>query len=67
MLELRLLRYLIAVVDTGTVAGAAKQVHVAQPSLSRQLRAMERSLGFEVFDRTCTMLTLTAAVRFFFI
>lgn len=60
-LDLRVLRYLIAVVEHGTVTAAAQQLRVAQPSVSRQLRAMERTLGFDVFQRTAQGVHLTAA------
>lgn len=61
MYEVRLLNYLIAVADAGTVAGASELVHVSQPSLSRQVHAFERRLGFQVFDRSERRLKLTAA------
>jgi len=47
--DLRVLRYLVAVVDCGSVTQAAAHLRVAQPSLSRQLRALERNLGIELF------------------
>ena len=45
MAELKDLRCFTAVADTGTLSGAARQVHVAQPALSRRIRALERALG----------------------
>src|SRR5512139_310007 len=60
-MELRVLRYFLAVVDTGSVTRAAEEVHVAQPSLSRQLRGLESSLGMALFDRTGKQMRLTAA------
>lgn len=50
-MELRTLRYFLAVVDAGSVTAASRAVHVAQPSLSRQLRALEAELGVELFVR----------------
>ncbi|GAA5150082.1 LysR substrate-binding domain-containing protein [Microbacterium pseudoresistens] len=64
-MELRLLRYFVAVCEHGTVHGAADTVHVAQPSLSRQIRRLEQDLGFALFDRAPRGLTLTAAGRAF--
>lgn len=61
MIEARQLRYLVAAIDAGTVAAAAEVVHISQPSLSRQIHALERRLGFAVFDRTGRRLALTAA------
>jgi len=60
-LELRLLRYLIAVVDHGSVSRAAARLAVAQPSLSRQLRALEAELGVTLFDRSQRALRLAPA------
>ena len=43
-MELRTIRYFLAVVDTGSVTAASRLVHVAQPSLSRKLHALEAEL-----------------------
>lgn len=64
-MELRILRYFLAVIDTGSVTAAAGAVHVSQPSLSRQLRGFERSLGLTLFDRRDNRLVLTSAGRQF--
>ena len=64
-MDLRLLRYFFAVCETGTLHGAAAVVHVAQPSLSRQIRGLEQDLGFALFDRSSRGLSLTAAGRAF--
>ncbi|MGP6172173.1 LysR family transcriptional regulator [Microbacterium sp. A196] len=64
-MELRLLRYFVAASTHGTIHGAAEAVHVAQPSLSRQLRHLEQDLGFALFDRAPRGVTLTAAGRAF--
>jgi DNA-binding transcriptional LysR family regulator len=63
--ELRTLRYFVAVADTGSVTAAARTQHVAQPSLSRQLRQLERELGIALFDRREGRLTISAAGRLF--
>jgi len=60
-LELRLLRYFLAVVDDGSVSRAAATVAVAQPSLSRQLRGLETELGVVLFDRSQRALRLSPA------
>ncbi len=60
-MELRLLRYFLAVVDHGSVSRAAVAVAVAQPSLSRQLRALEAELGVTLFDRSQRALGLAPA------
>jgi LysR family transcriptional regulator, benzoate and cis,cis-muconate-responsive activator of ben and cat genes len=64
-MDLRLLRYFVAVCEAGTLHRAAEEVLVAQPSLSRQIRHLERDLGFALFDRGPRGLTLTAAGRAF--
>ncbi len=50
-MELRVIRYFLAVVDEGSVTRAAAAVRVAQPSLSRQLRQLEDTLGTQLFVR----------------
>ncbi|GAA3722049.1 DNA-binding transcriptional LysR family regulator [Spinactinospora alkalitolerans] len=60
-MELRVVNYFLTVVDHGSVTSAAKQVRVAQPSVSRQLRTLERELGVELFQRGSGPLRLSAA------
>ncbi|MDI2124852.1 LysR family transcriptional regulator [Yinghuangia seranimata] len=49
--DLRHLRYLAAVADAGTVTAAAECLRIAQPSLSQQIRALERRVGVPLFHR----------------
>lgn len=63
--ELRALRYFVAVAESGSVSGAASVVHVTQPALSRQVRQLERELAVLLFDRRSGRLELTAAGRQF--
>ncbi|AEY93685.1 LysR-family transcriptional regulator [Streptomyces hygroscopicus subsp. jinggangensis 5008] len=51
-LEVRHLRVLCAIADTGSLHKAARQLGLAQPSLSTQLRRIERALGAQLFVRT---------------
>lgn len=60
-MELRLLGYVVAIAEEGTVSGAARRLHVTQPTLSRQLRELERRLGVALFEREGRGLTPTAA------
>lgn len=64
-MELRLLHYFTAVCEHGSLHAAAERVHVAQPSLSRQIRRLEADLGFALFDRSSRGLVPTAAGRAF--
>jgi LysR family transcriptional regulator, carnitine catabolism transcriptional activator len=57
----RKLRYFLAVVDEGAVTKAAQRLHVAQPSLSQALRALERELGVELFIRVGRGIRLSSA------
>ena len=60
-MELRHLRYFVAVADAGSVSRAAIQLRVTQPALSRQIRDLEDELGLPLFDRVGRRLSLTAA------
>jgi DNA-binding transcriptional LysR family regulator len=50
--ELRQLRQLAAVFECGSISAAAKQLHVRQPTLSRSMRSVERSVGVPLFGRS---------------
>ncbi len=67
-MELRHLRYFIAVAEAGSVTVAAeKRLHTAQPSLSRQLRDVEREVGAPLFTRGARGVDLTDAGRAFLV
>jgi LysR family hca operon transcriptional activator len=65
-MELRHLRYFIAVAEEGSLTVAAeKRLHTAQPSLSRQIRDLEIELGCALMTRSVRGIELTAAGRVF--
>jgi len=65
-MELRHLRYFIAVAEAGSLTVAAqKKLHTAQPSLSRQIRDLEYEVGVPLMSRSVRGIELTAAGRAF--
>src|ERR1700761_1951992 len=65
-MELRHLRYFVAVAEAGSLTvAAAKKLHTAQPSLSRQIRDLEYEVGVPLMNRSVHGIELTAAGRAF--
>lgn len=64
-MSLRQYEYALAVAEEGSVTAAAELLRVAQPSMSQQIRGLERELGVQLFARTPTGLVPTAAGRAF--
>ena len=64
-MQLHQLRYVVAVADERHFTRAAARLHVAQPSVSSQVRALERELGTPLFHRTRGAVGLTAAGEVF--
>lgn len=60
-MELRSVRYALAVADHLHFSRAAAQVPISQPALSRQVRALEREIGADLFDRTSRQVEITPA------
>lgn len=54
------LRYFLAIVDTGSLTGAARQLRVEHTTVSRRVEALEKSLGLRLFDRLPRQWQLTA-------
>src|SRR5437016_1882370 len=63
--ELRHLRYFVAVAEMENVSHAALKLHVSQPALSGQIRDLEDELGFCLLERTAKSVRLTDAGRTF--
>ena len=64
-MSLRQFEYALAVAEQGSVTAAAELLHVAQPSVSQQIRSLERDLGVQLFARTATGLVPTVVGRAF--
>src|SRR5882757_80794 len=64
-MELRHLRYFVAVAEAENVSRAALKLHVSQPGLSRQIRDLEDEIGFQLFERSAKSLRLTGAGKVF--
>ena len=64
-MELRHLRYFVAVGEEEHFGRAALRLRVAQPALSRQIQDLEREIGFQLFDRLSRGVKISAAGRLF--
>ncbi|WP_334332461.1 MULTISPECIES: LysR family transcriptional regulator [unclassified Companilactobacillus] len=60
-METRLLKYFLTIAQTGTISQASRELHVTQPTLSRQLKTLEEELGTELFIRKQRQMVLTNA------
>ena len=64
-MELRHLRYFVAVAEAENVTRAATKLHVSQPALSRQIHDLEAEIGFPLLARSAKSVRLTEAGRTF--
>lgn len=58
-MEIRVLKYFLAVAQEGSITGAANFLHLTQPTLTRQLKDLEKELGHQLFIRTNHNISLT--------
>jgi DNA-binding transcriptional LysR family regulator len=64
-MELRHLRYFVAVAEAENVSRAALKLHVSQPAVSTQIRDLEDEIGFSLLERTAKSVRMTEAGRVF--
>jgi LysR family transcriptional regulator, benzoate and cis,cis-muconate-responsive activator of ben and cat genes len=65
-MELRHLRYFVAVAEEENISRAALKLHVSQPGISRQIHDLEGEIGFSLFERRGKTVRLTVAGKIFF-
>ncbi|ADD44659.1 LysR family transcriptional regulator [Stackebrandtia nassauensis] len=63
--DIRLLRYFVAVAEEGNLTYAARRLFVSQPALTKQIKQLEHLLGVALFTRSKSGMTLTEAGRAF--
>ena len=63
-MDLRLLSYFLAIFESGSISAAARGLHITQPSLSRQIRKLERDLGVVLFSHGAKATATAAAIAF---
>ena len=59
VMELRVLRYFLAVVREESITRAAEVLHISQPTLSRQMAQLEETVGVKLFSRGTRKISLT--------
>jgi len=65
-MELRQLRYFVAIVDHGSLSRAARVLHIVQPALTQQLQLLEQELGAQLLHRSAQGMLATDAGKLFY-
>lgn len=60
------LRYVISIVENGSITEASKKMYISQPSMSLSIQSLEKELGTKLFHRTAGKITLTYAGKVFY-
>ena len=59
-MTLQQLRYVVTIVNEGSISEAAKHLFLSQPSLSKAVKELESEVGIEIFNRTSKGITLSS-------
>ena len=62
-MDIKILKNFVKIADAGSISKAAKELHLSQPPLTKQMQALEESLGVRLFDRSVKGITLTEEGR----
>ena len=65
-MDIRVLTYFIAIVQTGSISNAAQTLHITQPTLSRQIKELEQELDTILFYRVSREIQLTEAGQYLY-
>ena len=60
-MDIRQLTYFMVIAEEGQITAAARRLHMAQPPLSQQMKALEEELGVQLLQREPRSVTLTDA------
>ena len=63
-MDLRLVSYFLSVYEAGSISAASREIHIGQPSLSRQIRKLERDLGVSLFTSGSRATATAAGIAF---
>jgi LysR family nitrogen assimilation transcriptional regulator len=64
-MEIRQLRYFVAIVDHGSLSRAARVLHIVQPALTQQIQSLEDELGTQLLHRSAQGMQATEAGKIF--